>query len=238
MKLLTNLLFVGYLVLSTVWDFLRAMVRAAGRKFRFVIRDEHGDAYLVRYRLIPWGPVRLYLHHVLRSDNDRHLHDHPFDFWSLILWGGYYEELGSVAADGVFARDPPRWRGPGTLLRRRAKQPHRLILPQRTVLCVEDYDGVMQHVTSVQRPRPAWTLVLRGPKRREWGFYIDDLVPVRWLPWHRYSAYLTFLQDVPHESADDFPGLEVPPPTARGGLHAGRPAGGAGAPDDTRDPGP
>jgi hypothetical protein len=37
----------------------------------------------------PFGTVRL--HNILRSDEDRHLHDHPFDFTSFLLSGGYTE---------------------------------------------------------------------------------------------------------------------------------------------------
>jgi hypothetical protein len=37
----------------------------------------------------PFGTIRL--HHILKSDNLRDLHDHPFDFISLLLTGGYRE---------------------------------------------------------------------------------------------------------------------------------------------------
>jgi hypothetical protein len=37
----------------------------------------------------PWFKVYLHLFH--RSDEDRELHDHPWSFVSLILWGGYHE---------------------------------------------------------------------------------------------------------------------------------------------------
>jgi len=37
----------------------------------------------------PWFLVRL--HHIMRGDSDRHFHDHPFDFVSFILRGGYVE---------------------------------------------------------------------------------------------------------------------------------------------------
>lgn len=37
----------------------------------------------------PWGMLRL--HNILRSDSREHFHDHPFDFKSVILKGGYTE---------------------------------------------------------------------------------------------------------------------------------------------------
>lgn len=36
---------------------------------------------------------RIFLHNIRLSDQDRDLHDHPWDFTSLILTNGYYEKL-------------------------------------------------------------------------------------------------------------------------------------------------
>ena len=54
---------------------------------------------MTRYKLLltRWG--NLYLHVFHRSDEDRELHDHPWGFVSLILWGGYYEWLWSDVSD-------------------------------------------------------------------------------------------------------------------------------------------
>jgi hypothetical protein len=63
---------------------------------RFAFFASHIGDYMHRWIFKhPWGTVRL--HHILRSDDDRHLHDHPFNFVSLLLTGGYTE----VTADGV-----------------------------------------------------------------------------------------------------------------------------------------
>ena len=52
-----------------------------------------GRPYLHRWRLLslPNGR-RLYLHHFVRSDSQRDLHDHPKTFISIGLLGGYVEE--------------------------------------------------------------------------------------------------------------------------------------------------
>jgi hypothetical protein len=50
------------------------------------------DPYLLRWWLIPrnrW--LNVYLHHFLRSDDDRALHDHPWWNVSVILKGAYVE---------------------------------------------------------------------------------------------------------------------------------------------------
>ena len=49
--------------------------------------------YLTRWKLVstPWFAI--YVHKIWLDDKDRHLHDHPWSFVSLILRGGYVEEL-------------------------------------------------------------------------------------------------------------------------------------------------
>ena len=49
--------------------------------------------YLTRWKLLttPWFAV--YVHKIWVHDRDRHMHDHPWSFASLILWGGYVEQL-------------------------------------------------------------------------------------------------------------------------------------------------
>lgn len=111
-----------------------------------VIRNAAGDAYLVRWRLLqtPWFAV--YLHHILRSDDDRALHDHPWSFASVILAGGYFEHT----PRGRF------WRQPGSIILHRAEELHRIELgPSRAAI-----GGTL----------PAWTLVFCGRRRRPWGF--------------------------------------------------------------------
>lgn len=112
--------------------------RLLARVNRFDITNAAGDVFMRRYKLLRtrWGNV--YLHEILRSDEDLCLHDHPWSFLSLILWGGYREQMPA----GTF------WRRPGTLLVRPARAAHR-----------------------IEVDRPAWSLVLVGPRRRAWGCF-------------------------------------------------------------------
>src|SRR6202012_2888483 len=80
------------------------------------------DPYIRRWYLIstPW--FRVYLHNMLRDDDDRALHDHPWDNVSLILAGGFVEVTpGSVRHE----------RKPGSLTFRRAADAHRLEIRDR-----------------------------------------------------------------------------------------------------------
>jgi hypothetical protein len=51
-----------------------------------------GNPYLLRWILFRQGTKpRVYIHHFMRSDDDRALHDHPWWFVSILLRGSYLE---------------------------------------------------------------------------------------------------------------------------------------------------
>ena len=138
--------------MTTRWAFMR----------RFDILDADGGLYLRRWRIVqtPWFAI--YLHKIARSDKDRDLHDHPWSFVSLILRGGYDEVLDGAAS--WFPTTANAWAKPVrrrwlSLSFRRATDAHRILRLHRT---------------------PTWTLVLTGPRRRDWGFYIDGKGFVDW----------------------------------------------------------
>lgn len=76
---------------------------------------EH-DCLMTRYILRTNENGGKYLHLFHRSDQDRELHDHPWDFWTYIIWPGYWEHT----PHGVFRRYP------GELLWRPAHFRHRV----------------------------------------------------------------------------------------------------------------
>ena len=104
----------------------------------------------------------IYLHHFLRDDNDRVLHDHPWWNCSIVLRGGYNE----IMEDGC-ARI---WnsRGPGSIVIRRPRTAHRLVLSN---------DSRGEKITS-------WSLFIIGPKVREWGFHC----PRGWVHWKDFCS--------------------------------------------------
>jgi hypothetical protein len=65
--------------------------------------DEHIKGYMLRYWLFnrydrktrraihPWIPLSARVHHILREDDDRALHDHPWNARTFILQGWYDE---------------------------------------------------------------------------------------------------------------------------------------------------
>lgn len=126
-----------------------------------------GAPYLRRYTLL-WTPLfRIYIHEILKSDEDRALHDHPWPFVSFILRGGYVEHRPAGA----------RWCWPGRVIVHRAADLHRIEL--RKIM-----SGIYGYVLPVEIP--AWTLVLCGPKCRKWGF----MTPLGWLDADEYARIM------------------------------------------------
>lgn len=75
--------------------------------------------YMLRWWVIPRNRFfNIYLHHFLRSDDDRALHDHPWWNLSVLLRGQYLEHT----------RDRIRLRRAGYIVLRRATCAHRIEL--------------------------------------------------------------------------------------------------------------
>lgn len=129
------------------------------------IADECHDGrglLMTRYYLTPriFG-IRLVLHQFHRSDNDRHYHDHPWNFISLILKGGYIEHfpfqgipIEKVHCAGHIIKRPKEWRHWVELLHK----PH-----------ADGYDFYI-----VPEYEECWTLVLLYGQRRDWGFWTEQ----------------------------------------------------------------
>lgn len=116
-----------------------------------------GDNYIKRWWVVPRNDMsNLYLHLMTGDDDDRALHDHPWENTSIILAGGYTE----ITPDGSFERKP------GEVIKRRAADAHRLVL----------------HRDDAGKPIPCLTLFATGQWERDWGFHC----PKGWVPWREF----------------------------------------------------
>ncbi|MDO8421137.1 MAG: hypothetical protein Q7S99_03150 [Parvibaculum sp.] len=99
---------------------------------------------LNRWFVVPRNAFgNIYLHQILRSDDDTALHDHPWFNISIVLQGFYWEY--------VAGEYRPKLRRAGSIVFRRATVAHRLELGDTNT--------------------PCWTLFITGPRIREWGFH-------------------------------------------------------------------
>lgn len=116
----------------------RILIRIAMRRPYLHIGD-----YMHRYWLIPfeWNlPFSIRIHHIKRPDADPFLHDHPWNWRTIILRGGYFEE-------DVFGN--LRARVAGDTVKATAETFHRI-------------DSVSEG--------GVWTLFIMGRRRNRWGF--------------------------------------------------------------------
>lgn len=54
--------------------------------------QKDGSLYMRRYYLFQSKWVSVFIHYILRGDDDRYLHDHPWSFIAILLTGSYVEE--------------------------------------------------------------------------------------------------------------------------------------------------
>lgn len=121
----------------------------------------HLDGYMERYWLKPFNaddPINIRIHHLLSSDSDRALHDHPWPSTSIILKGGYWEIMPELEN-----QDPKLdqvlyskvWRKPGDVIHRKATSRHRIMIEPNN-------------------QEPVWSMFIMGPYEQTWGFYTPE----------------------------------------------------------------
>ena len=117
-----------------------------------IVTDGTGPV-LFRSRPIAWllqrFNISVRVHEILRSDVGRDPHDHPFNYLTIILKGGYIERRFDDLGDPISAK----WHGPGSIMWRPAHSWHMLEL----------LEG-----------KTATTLFITGRKiDGAWGFNVD-----------------------------------------------------------------
>lgn len=139
---------------------------------RFPLREivEDNTLYLERFCLLgdmqarhAWLPFSVYLHHFVRPDSDRALHNHPWPWAvSFVLSGGYLEARKATLLESVLS--------PLEELTHRA---HGGVLQTRWLHAgaVNIIRGDTFHrVAELSSKAPTWTLFVVGRKEQAWGF--------------------------------------------------------------------
>lgn len=123
-----------------------SLFNCMGRR-RIVYDKVTNEPYLERYYIFLKDrsnfPFNIFIHKFLKSDPDD-LHDHPWDYYTFILRGGYWE----YTPEGKF------WRRPFSCRHGKAKSLHRIELDKEKPYC--------------------WTLFIPCTRKRQWGFVTDD----------------------------------------------------------------
>jgi hypothetical protein len=161
-----------FLARPAVADYL--IRRAQRTPYSPIVKD--GDLYMERFWLFnpypdsgqsgadrkPWRfPLSIRIHHIWLPDQDRDLHDHPWNARTIILRGWYIEE--------------------------RTERPFRSVwefAKQQVMRCNVSGDtatlkyGEFHRITEVS-DGGVWTLFITGKYRGTWGFSVDG-IKVQW----------------------------------------------------------
>lgn len=134
------------------------------KPFDVYAKDGSGDVYLHRIRVVQTPLISVYLHDLNLPDTDRDPHDHPWNFLSIVLRGGYVERLwfAPMALPAVTRT----WRRFSVHRMKRGKA----------------------HMIDSVKPRTK-TLVVTGRRQGSWGFYTDS----GFVDWQEYVTPQDYL---------------------------------------------
>jgi hypothetical protein len=113
------------------------------------IISKEGVVHFRRYRLFhtPW--FRIYIHKILKSDEDIHLHSHPWHLLSFILRGSYSE---------IYAQHP-NWKS----------------LKEKTLNAGNvNYHKPCDIHKLTLKSKEVWSFVIAYGKSKNWGYRLKD----------------------------------------------------------------
>lgn len=144
-----------------LWQVRLGPFRLTRSDIRMDDHDRVGTAHLYMQRLLlEVGKRRrsIRLHVIHRADVDHCLHDHPWAFWALVLWGGYVEEVPTPDAT------------PAEAVAGFPRRVDNVVRPFRLHYRPLDY----KHRISRLLRRVSITLAYAGPLDQHWGFHTTE----------------------------------------------------------------
>ena len=166
------------------WWIKAAYSAILGSAYNMITPTGSDDVYLARFWLtVPQftkdhnydSGNSVLLHFILKDDEDDAMHDHPWDFRTHILSGGYTEQLPNQDWDDeYYSGEIDYYAFPGPL-----PGPH----PPRRVGNIIQHKATDLH-KAVEVMPDTWTLVTTGSKDRDWGFWPEGQ------PWAPYKDHL------------------------------------------------
>lgn len=126
-----------------------------------------------------WCPWSFRIHHIMRHDEDRDLHDHPWNARTIILLGWYTEERLDPATyfDMLTPGRPLLWREDQDDLCKLSMKSRN---PGDTARL---YHGEYHRIDEVS-PGGVYTLFITSKWRGDWGFLVNGVK----VPWRTYTG--------------------------------------------------
>lgn len=125
------------------------------------------DPYLYRWYVVRTKWIALFIHRFIRGDEDRALHDHPWNFLVIPIWRGYIEH-----SDRPFIM----WNGQSSEWKR--VKVVRRVYP---ILGARFRRATYRHRVQLIDGKCSWSLFVRFRKCRDWGFWNPDFI--QWQRW-------------------------------------------------------
>lgn len=159
--------------------------RAQRTPYSPIVKD--GELYMERFWLFnaypdtgasgadrkPWRfPISIRIHRIVLPDQDRHLHDHPWNARTFIL-RGWYHEVRPLATPGH--RTPDDF-----VMELLTAIPDQFYIRRAGDTAALSF-GEYHRIASVS-PGGVWTLFVTGKYRGTWGFLVDGAK----VQWRRY----------------------------------------------------
>lgn len=152
--------------------------RATKTPYYHITSSDGSEVYMYRYWLFNpyplhssgkknWFPISIRLHHIMRKDHDRDMHDHPWNARTFILRGSYTEVRPYIQ---VFDSDGVVQYSDDKLYERHAGQ--------TATLKYGEYHRILQVSDG-----GVWTMFITGKYRGTWGFLVNGVKV-------RYRKYL------------------------------------------------
>ena len=128
------------------------------------IVSKKGITHFKRWSIIQSKWFNIYIHAIYVADLDKHCHDHPWNFMSIILKGTYIEK--------VINKHPKHNRYISYLTRSFWSNTFKWNKAETTHKIDKIMDG------------PVYTLFITGKNRRDWGYDVDGT----WYQWEEYHS--------------------------------------------------
>ena len=113
------------------------------------IKSKEGVLHFRRWRLLttPWFSI--YIHEIRKADEESHLHDHPWDYWSMSFYGRFIEKR---KKEDCINCSPYLYIPTFSLAKRKAEKFHDIhkLLPKKVL-----------------------TFFIAFKSRRDWGYDVD-----------------------------------------------------------------
>lgn len=122
------------------------------------IRSRVGVLHFKRWAIIECEWFNIYIHYIGHSDMDRHPHNHPWKFTSMVLKGGYVESKRMGLLDQV------------------SIVPRVFFVKFRSVALPFDIrrNNDLSTYHKIRLIKPTYTLVFTGPRiNNDWGYLVD-----------------------------------------------------------------